>query len=203
MSLYRLLLIKLFAPSTLKIGGVLIEGIIMDLGALSFFAIPFIIATWINKLHPYKSRAGVIISIGYFLFVAFILALIYAIDLVSIKTFGQRLVGAKFFALFNGHPKAAIFKSNFPFIPFIIITVLIMWVWWWLIDWLHTYLGTLDRAERTRHRYIWQAIAIGLHVSLISISVGIILKYIPKNLTIGKFPASALSNNPVLSLLFQ
>jgi hypothetical protein len=143
------------------------------------------------------------ISIGYFLFVALFLALVYGLDLVFMKTFGQRIFGAKFFALFQGHPKAGAFRQNFPLLPFMVATILMLWIWWLLIDWLYNFLGSMDRAERTVYRRSWQAIAITLHLGLIFLAIAMISGYVPRQLSVAKSQATALADNPVISLFFK
>ena len=203
MTLYRLIMVKIFALNSTPVFSVIAKGLVMDLGAISIFALIFLFATWFNKVHPYKSQRGMYISVGYFMLVAFLMALIYGLDLVFMKTFGQRLFGTKFFALFQGHPKAGAFRGNFPFFPFIVATLLMLWVWWLLIVWLYNFLGSMDRAERTAIRYSWQAIAVVIHLAFIFISIAMVSGFLPKDLSIGKAPATALADNPVLSLFFR
>lgn len=141
------------------------------------------------------------ISVAYFLFVAFFLALVYGSDLVFIKTFGQRIVGTSFLALFTNYQKAQLFLGNFPVFYFLFGTLLMLWVWWYLIDWFFRFLGSMDREERKIYRRFWQAFAIALHLTLFIVSAVMFSKFLPEDMIMSKSPENALSYNPLYSLI--
>jgi hypothetical protein len=203
MTAYRLLLVKIFALGSTPVASVIAKGLVMDLGALSIFALIFIFATWFHRLHPYRSRRGKYLSLGYFLFVAFLLAFIYGFDLVFIKTFGQRIIGTEFMAVFNDYTQAVALRANFPMVPFFVANLVMLWVWWLLLERLYNFLGSMDRPEHKVYRYTWQVIAMVLHLAFIFISINIIAGYNPMEFIIGKSPDTALADNPVLSLFFR
>lgn len=142
-------------------------------------------------------------SFIYFSFFALLLIFIFALDLVSIKTFGQRLSGTKFISLFHGNPKTNIFIGNFPIMPFVIGAILLLWNWWIVLDWLHSRLGMFTRADEKVVRFFWQGLSAILFFLLIMLSIYNTKSLELKDLSVGRTPETSLKANPVMTLLFN
>lgn len=203
MTVYRLLLITIFSLSATPKVAITLSGIGRDAGVVAFVGLLFMALTFFPPFHPYKSRKGIWFSFGYFAFFALLLTLIFALDLVSIKTFGQRLNGTKFISLFQGNPRTGSFIGNFPIMPFIIGTTLLIWLWWMVIEWLHTWLGMFSRADEKVVRFFWQGLTVVIYITLIMLSISLTTGLDIKELSIGRSLETALKVNPVLTLLFK
>jgi hypothetical protein len=200
---YRVLLVTLFSNFNTPKPTILLTGIVRDAGVIAIIGIVFMTLSSFRLFHPYRSKKGLYMSMGYFSVGLFLILLVYALDLVSIKTFGQRLSGTKFMSLFRGNPRKGEFVGNFPIIYFTVGVILAGWVWWMLIDYLHIWLGMMDRAIEKSQRFLWYSITLIVFATMIWFSIrGTVVYKYPLELSVGRSTESALKVNPIFSLLF-
>jgi hypothetical protein len=203
MTVYRIFLLSIFSISSTPKISILLSGLLRDAGVAAFVGLLFMVLSFFRPLHPYRSKKGMLFSFGYFSLVLFLILAIYALDLVSIKTFGQRLSGSKINSLIAGNPRIGAFIGNFPLLAFLVGVVLSGWLWWWILDKLHIGLGMLDRALNKTERIAWYSLSIAIFVTFIWLSKNQTLDYkVPVDLVVGRSLVTALKANPVFSLLF-
>lgn len=200
---YRFFLIYLFATESTPKISILLFGMIYDAGTIGFVGILAVLLTIFKQLHPYRSKKGFQFFLIFFSVTLFSILLIHAMDLVSIKTFGQRLSGSKIGILFRGNPKLKTYLRNFPIFSFIVGVVLTQWVWWIVINWLHLNLGILDRAINKVTRYTWFSVSCLIFTIFICLGIVLILKYnFPEDIIIGQSINTSLKINPFFGLIF-
>lgn len=201
MTVYRIILVTIFSVGSTPKLYIITKGIANDAGVAALVGLVFMGLTLVPQLHPYRSTRGMHFSFLYFSSAAFMLAVVFALDLVFIKTFGQRIFGVKFLTLFSGNPRSRLFATTFPYIPFIVGTTLMLWLWWLLVKWLHTFLGVFERAEVKMVRFTWYGLSLVIFVLLIWNSFTSVKNLKPHDLRIGTAPTTALQVNPVVTLL--
>lgn len=200
---YRMFLLSIFSISSTPKISILFSGLLYDAGVAAFAGLVFMAFSFFRPLHPYRSKKGMLFSFGYFSLVLFLILLIYALDLVSIKTFGQRLSGTKIKSLITGNPRKGAFIGNFPILAFVVGLILSGWIWWWLLNKLHIGLGMLDRAINKSERFFWYGLTIAILITSTFFSKKQMLNFeFPSDLSIGRSMISALKVNPIFSLFF-
>lgn len=203
MTAYRLFLVAIFPTISTSKLTIAFSGIVYDAGVVAFIGTVFMLLTWITPFHPYKSRKGVWFSFGYFSLSVFLLGIFYVLDLVSIKTFGQRLSGSKIISLFQGNPRKGSFFGNFPILAIITGFTLFLWLWWLLIEWLHMKLGMLTRAEEKSVRLLWYGLTFSIFFFIMFYSVSETIATPVKDLSVGRSKSTSLKVNPVLTFFLK
>jgi hypothetical protein len=203
MTSYRVFLVLIFSISSSPKMSIIWSGILYDTGVIALIGFLFFVLSFSKKLHPYRSKNGLQFSLVYFSVSLFLILFFYSLDLVSIKTFGQRLSGTKFLSLFKGNPRRIDFLANFPVLAFVVGATLSIWVWWLLIKFLHLRLGIMDRAIRKTQRFGWHSATLIILLFLFWLGRMMIISYeVPGQIIVARSLETALKVNPVLSLLF-
>lgn len=202
MSVYRGMLLLLFSVETTPKALLFFTGMLVDAGVAAAAGLLFLALSFYKWFHPYRSKTGFYFFLGYFTVVLLVILLVYAVDLVFIKTTGGRLWGSGLAALFTNSKFSHAFLANIPVLALSVGCVLGCWVFWKVLDRLHILLGVLEREQKKMARIGWYVGTVLFFSVCIGYSLHFTQRYTnPEKLNTGNYFNQAITTNPVVNIM--